>query len=239
MLLEDNCSERESEQVVKLLLPGQFKLIHGGHAHKIRKARENFTAAHLTVGVLNDPSSTSVLSLQEKVQTLQSIKGVDQVKVLSQPLTKRVLDLLGVDYLVTSSQHKYPLEERVVRLEKPSEVDSDEIIARVLENYDSHALQLIAKGFDPQRFGLSSRGYIALQLRHSVNTLTRSFRNKVWTSTHSLEQQLDCCRLHLQKTVGTWTELTETALRDWLCGAGTGCKQLLRALRRALLDETS
>ena len=140
------------------------------------------------------------------------------------------LKALNVDYIATAKSD-FPNSSKVLRFEKKVLIDSDEIFARVVRDYDSHIENLLQAGYKSTDLNVSKSKETGILCRRNL----RKVKKAVWNerlSLESVEKALDASRRWLQEVVSDWGEVQERRLRKWLGQCKSSVSKLYLALGR-------
>ena len=121
------CAKAENPQnslpIYNVFFDGVFDLAHWGHFNSIQKVRTKAAEhlgvednqIHLIVGISGPTEKDiarykrpSVLTLDEKMQTMQFIKGVDEVRKTHLKTTKKFLNENNISLVVTGHEYYLP-----------------------------------------------------------------------------------------------------------------------------------
>ena len=200
---------------IKILLPGHFDLIHAGHAQLIQDTKNAFKRVHLVLGIINDERSNPLLDITEKIETFRNFEEIDEIIVLTSPPILEDLEKLSMDYIATANPEAYNLPDKVLKFKKKLSISTDELIARVVRDYDFHVDNLLQLGYHHSSLKISKANEISIMCKRKV----KHIKQELWRKGCSLgnfEDSVDSSRRFLQRKFSNWTESHEKVLMNWL-----------------------
>jgi hypothetical protein len=195
----------------------------------IQDVKNSFRKVHLTIGLINDEKSLPLLALHEKVETFKSFPGIDKICILHSKPTLEDLKSLSVDYVATADAD-FPSNSKVLKFEKKVLVESEEIFARVVRDYDKHVENLLSEGFDWREVGVSRVRKGVVLCKRNLRTVKKALWGQR-VSGYSLDAAVDTARRWLQGNVSDWTERQEKTLRKWMGRCRSETSSLFAALK--------
>lgn len=217
-------------KLINILLPGHFSYIHSGHRQIIQEIKSSFKTVSLTVGIFSNQSAPSILTDNEKIETFKSIPEIDKILILHSNPTESDLKQWNIDLIATASKDKYSNFDRILRFEKRVDISSDEIIARIIRDYDNHVSNLVALGYHRSTLGISKFTELSVRCKQQLKSIKKSLWNSKM-GPKGIESALDKCRKVIQDTSNSWCDRQEQILRTWLGHSSTGVNILQRLLQ--------
>ena len=202
-------------RTIKVLFPGRFSFIHAGHRTTITDIKSAFKNISLTVAVLEDQLSPSLLKTEEKVLTFKSFPEVDNVVVLQKkPLEKDLIDW-GFDLLATSRLGKYEGVDRVLKIEKKHGFSSSCIIAKILQDSDKHCARLVAQGVPRSQIKISRLAELSIKAKVKVASVRKALARGP-SSSSSVTKAMEKIKSLLYSRPSFWSPSRNQVLRSWL-----------------------
>ena len=208
---EINLRNRE----IRVLLSGHFDIIHAGHSQLIQEAKTSFKRVYLILGIINDKPEHSLLALHEKIETFRSMSEIDEVCILPSPPTLEDLKKLNIDYLATTNPNAFPSSNKILLLQKKVNLCTDEIIARVIRDYDTHVDKLLQEGYHHSALRISKASEISRKCKGRL----KKIKDRLWKGgfcCQRFEDSVDLARRHLRNTFTEWSDAHEQILSVWM-----------------------
>ena len=200
---------------IRILLPGRFDLIHAGHVQLVQDAKNAFKKVHLVLGIINDEHSSSLLGVHEKVETFRTLPEIDEIIILAAPPTLEDLKNMNMDYIATANPDAYSSTDKILKFDKKVSICTDELIARVVRDYDFHVDNLLQVGYHHSSLKISKASEISILCKRKM----KQIKQDLWSQGCSLskfELSVDTSRRFLQKKFSGWSESHEQVLSSWL-----------------------
>ena len=156
---------------IRILLSGHFDLIHAGHSQLIQEAKSKFKKVYLILGIINDLSSNSLLALHEKIETFRSIPDIDEICILNSFPTLEDLKNMNIDYFVTANSNVFPTSNKLLLIEKKVNLCTDDIIARVIRDYDTHIDKLLQLGYHHSALRISKATELSIICKRKLKKI--------------------------------------------------------------------
>lgn len=222
---------------IRILIPGHFDLIHAGHHQLIQEAKNAFKKVSLTIGIIQDNDSVPLLALHEKLETFKNFPEIDKILILKSKPTLSDLPTLSIDYLATGNLNYFPGSSQVLHFEKKVQIDSTEVFARVIRDFELHLEHLLQVGYKNSALNISKPKSISILCKRKV----KQIKNRLWNCVPSLslEESIDKARKSLQTTFTNWTETQESILRSWLSKYKSSTTVLFKTLKSLWLGENN
>lgn len=220
---------------IRILIPGHFDLIHAGHIQLIQDVKNSFKKVSLTIGIIEDKNSVPFLALHEKLETLKNFPEIDKICVLKSLPTLEDLPGLNIDYIATANLKHFPSSSRVLHFDKKVQIDSTELFARVLRDYESNIEKLLQVGYKNSALKISKPHSVSVICKKKISNIKNSFWNRL--SSVSLEDSLDSARRYLQNAFSDWGDAQENLLRSWLIKYKSSTTILFKSLKTLWLGE--
>ena len=203
---------------VRILLAGHYDIIHAGHTQLITDAKNSFKRVHLILGIINDNPNSSVLALHEKIESFKNNPEIDEICVLSGPVQQEDMAKVNADYLATANPEASSLCEKVLLMQKKIDISTDNVIARIVKDYDSHLEDLLSSGISRSQLKISRAKEMSVICKMKL----KKIKDKLWRKGYSvanLEKSLDSTRKYVRETFSDWNEYHERLVRKWLTKA--------------------
>lgn len=220
---------------IRILIPGHFDLIHAGHIQLIQDVKNSFKKVSLTIGIIEDKNSVPFLALHEKLETFKNFPEIDKICVLKSKPTLEDLPSLNIDYIATANLKHFPGSSRVLHFDKKVQIDSTELFARVLRDYESNIGKLLQVGYKSSALKVSKPRSFSILCKKRINSIKNSFWTRI--SSISLEDSLDSARRSLQSVFSDWGDAQENILRTWLTKYKSSTTFLFKSLKTLWLGE--
>lgn len=217
-------------KLIRILLPGHFSYIHAGHRQLIQEIKSSFKSVSLTVGILSCPSTASLLTDNEKIETFKSIPEIDKILIIQRLPTQSDLKEWEIDLIATASKVKFSDFDQVLRFEKRVSISSDEIIARIIRDYDNQISNLLSLGYHRSTIGVSKLTELSVKCKQQLKSIKKSLWNSK-LGPKGIESALDKCRKIIQDSSASWSDKQEKILRSWLEHSSAGVNLLQRLLQ--------
>ena len=229
-----NCINLRNREI-RILIPGHFDLIHAGHHQLIQEAKKAFKKVSLTIGIIHDSNSVPLLALHEKLETFKNFPEIDKILILKSKPGLTDLPTLNADYLATGNLNYFPGSSQVLHFEKKVQIDSTEVFARVIRDYESHLEHLLQAGYKNSALNVSRPKSVSVLCKRKIKRI----KERLWkfVPSFSLEDSIDQARKSLQTTFNNWTEAQENVLRSWLSKYKSSTTILFKSLKSLWLGE--
>lgn len=224
---EINLRNRE----IRVLVAGHFDMIHAGHSQLIQEAKTAFKKVYLILGIINDEPENSLLALHEKIETFRSITDIDEICILATPPTLEDLKKLNIDYFATANPNAFPSSNKILLLPKKVNLCTDEIIARVIRDYDTHVNNLLQVGYHHSTLRISKASEISRKCQRRL----KKVKDGLWKGgfcCRKFENSIEDSRKHLRNTFSEWSDVHEQILSAWL----KRCRATTSSLYKLLCD---
>ena len=175
-ILEKNPSEinlRNKE--LRVLLSGHFDMIHAGHFQLIQETKSKFKKVYLILGIINDLPGNSLLGLHEKIETFRNISDIDEICILNSSPTLEDLKKMNIDYFATANPNEFSASNKRILIQKKVNLSTDDIIARVIRDYDTHVDNLLQLGYDHNTLKISKVSEITIKCKRQLKKIKNNF----------------------------------------------------------------
>lgn len=200
---------------IRILVAGHFDFIHAGHSHLIQEAKSKFKKVYLILGIIEDDPSTSLLGNHEKIETFKGMPEIDEICLLSSFPTAEDLRKMNVDYLATADCKNFDDPNKLILIEKKINLSTDELIARIIRDYDTHVDNLLQVGYHHTSLKISR----ATEVNYTCKRKLKQIKKDLWRGgfcVNRLEYSVDSARKQLRNCLTDWNEGNEVILTNWL-----------------------
>lgn len=210
-LTEINLRNKE----VRIILPGHFDMIHAGHSKLIQDVKSYYKIVYLILGIINDKPRNSLLSLHEKIETFRNMSEVNEVCILSLWPSLEDLGKMNIDYVATANPNAPLMPNKVLYFEKKVNLSTDEIIARVVRDYNGHVDNLLQVGYNRSKLKISKFSEVSFRCKRKLKKVKADlWRNGF--SLNKLENSVDSARFCLRNAFIGWMDSYDEILKKWL-----------------------
>ena len=180
--------------------------------HDIKSGFKNIS---LTVAVLDDQLSPSLLKTEEKVLTFKSFPEVDNVVVLDRKPSESDLENWGFDLLATSKPGKYEGVQGIFIIEKKHNFSSSRIVAKILQDSDKHCSRLVSQGVPRSQINISRVAELSIKTKLKVASVRKALARGP-SSASSVARAMQKIKNFLSTPPSFWSASRNQALRSWL-----------------------
>ena len=215
-ILEKNPSEinlRNKE--LRVLLSGHFDMIHAGHFQLIQETKSKFKKVYLILGIINDLPGNSLLGLHEKIETFRNISDIDEICILNSSPTLEDLKKMNIDYFATANPNEFSASNKRILIQKKVNLSTDDIIARVIRDYDTHVDNLLQLGYDHNTLKISKVSEITIKCKRQLKKIKNNFWKEGFCC-RRFENSIDSARRKLRNIFTEWSDSHEQILERWL-----------------------
>ena len=174
--MEKNLEKSRSEmnlrnKEIRILIAGRFDIIHAGHSQLIQEAKNAFKIVYLILGIINDDPENSLLALHEKIETFRNFSDIDEIFILNSQPTLEDRKNLNIDYFATANPNTFPASNKILCFDKKVNLCTDEIIARVIRDYDTHVDNLLQVGYNRSALKISKASEISIKCKRKLKMI--------------------------------------------------------------------
>lgn len=110
-------------------------------------------------------------------------------------------------------------------------MDTQEIFARVIRDYDNHVVSLVEEGYPLQSLNVSKAHYSMLYIKRRIKDISKEMKKSSEKAALNAEEWVNRVRAELQGFVTKWSERAERGLNRWVLSSGRKGSNLLSAIR--------
>ncbi|EZG44366.1 cholinephosphate cytidylyltransferase [Gregarina niphandrodes] len=170
---------------VRVYADGVYDLLHVGHMRQLEQAKKCFPNVVLIVGVASDEDThkykgRTVQTMQERVETLEHIKWVDEI-IAPCPwlLTPEFLEQHAIDYVAhddipyesVNSDDIYDWVKKAGKFKATQRTEgtsTTDIIVRILQNYEDYIYRSLSRGVRPEELNIGTLKANQIQMKKKV-----------------------------------------------------------------------